>query len=131
VSVMVTSVPPMWEPRPGHWEGDLVFGRRMTTVGTLVEHSTRYVLLFCLPNGHTAEAVRTAMAKEIRSLPTELRRSLTWDQGPEMYEHVQFTIDTGIQVYFCVPKSPGSVAVMETPTACFASIYLRAPTSRR
>ncbi len=63
-------------------------------------------MLFALPNGHSAEAVRTAMAKKIRSLPTELRRSLTWDQGKEMAEHAKFTIDTSIQVYFCDPKSP-------------------------
>lgn len=91
---------------PGHWEGDLIYGRRMTTIGTLVERSTRYVMLFALPNGHSAEAVRVAMTKKIRSLPTELRRSLTWDQGKEMAEHARFTVDTGVQVYFCDPKSP-------------------------
>jgi len=91
---------------PGHWEGDLIFGRRMTCIGTLVERSTRYVMLFALPNGHTAELVRVAMTKKIRSLPTELRRTLTWDQGHEMAQHARFTIDTGVQVYFCDPKSP-------------------------
>jgi len=91
---------------PGHWEGDLIYGRRLTCIGTLVERSTRYVMLFALPNGHTAEAVRTAMTKKIRSLPTELRRTLTWDQGHEMAQHARFTIDTGVRVYFCDPKSP-------------------------
>jgi len=91
---------------PGHWEGDLIYGRRMTCIGTLVERSTRYVMLFPLPNGHTAELVRLALVKKIRSLPLELRRSLTWDQGHEMAQHAQFTIDTGVQVYFCDPKSP-------------------------
>ena len=91
---------------PGHWEGDLIYGRRMTCIGTLVERSTRYVMLFPLPNGHTAELVRLALAKKIRSLPLELRRSLTWDQGHEMAQHARFTIDTGVQVYFCDPKSP-------------------------
>ena len=91
---------------PGHWEGDLIYGRRMTCIGTLVERSTRYVMLFPLPNGHTAELVRVALAKKIRALPLELRRSLTWDQGHEMAQHTQFTIDTGVQVYFCDPKSP-------------------------
>ena len=91
---------------PGHWEGDLIYGRRMTCIGTLVERKTRYVLLFALPNGHTAEAVRKAMARKIRQLPTELRRSLTWDQGHEMAEHARFTVDTGVEVYFCDPKSP-------------------------
>jgi IS30 family transposase len=121
---------------PGHWEGDLIFGRRMTTIGTLVERSTRYVMLFALPHGHTAEAVRTAMAKKIPSLPTELRRSLTWDQGPEMSEHAQFTIDTGVQVYFCLRHwwNPGTAplgrshpaqtrAVVATcSTACLAQV---------
>jgi transposase, IS30 family len=91
---------------PGHWEGDLIYGRRMTCIGTLVERSTRYVMLFPLPDGHTAGLVRVALAKKIRSLPTELRRSLTWDQGHEMAEHARFTVDTGVQVYFCDPKSP-------------------------
>jgi len=91
---------------PGHWEGDLIYGRRMTCIGTLVERSTRFVMLFPLPDGHTAEAVRVALAKKIRRLPVELRRSLTWDQGSEMSEHARFTIDTGVQVYFCDPKSP-------------------------
>src|SRR5579862_547555 len=106
--VMISERPAEAKDRavPGHWEGDLIYGRRMTTIGTLVERSTRYVMLFALPNGHSAEAVRTAMAKKIRSLPTELRRSLTWDQGKEMAEHARFTIDTGLQVYFCDPKSP-------------------------
>jgi len=106
--VMISERPAEAKDRavPGHWEGDLIYGRRMTTIGTLVERSTRYVMLFALPNGHSAEAVRIAMARKIRSLPTELRRSLTWDQGKEMAEHARFTIDTGIQVYFCDPKSP-------------------------
>jgi transposase, IS30 family len=106
--VMISQRPAEAKDRavPGHWEGDLIYGRRMTTIGTLVERSTRYVMLFALPNGHSAEAVRTAMAKKIRSLPIELRRSLTWDQGKEMAEHARFTIDTGLQIYFCDPKSP-------------------------
>jgi IS30 family transposase len=78
----------------------------MTCIGTLVERSTRYVMLFALPSGHSAELVRVVLAKKIRSLPTELRRSLTWDQGKEMAEHVRFTVDTGVQIYFCDPKSP-------------------------
>src|SRR3974390_2992125 len=91
---------------PGHWEGDLIFGKRMTAIGTLVERHSRYVMLLKLPNGHTAEAVRKAMTKQILPRPAQLRRSVTWDQGKEMAEHVQFTIDTGMQVYFCDPKSP-------------------------
>jgi IS30 family transposase len=106
--VMISERPAEVKDRavPGHWEGDLIFGKRLTCVGTLVERSTRYVMLFALPDGHRAELVRNAMAKKIRSLPTELRRSITWDQGPEMSQHAKFTIDTGIQIYFCDPKSP-------------------------
>jgi transposase, IS30 family len=91
---------------PGHWEGDLIFGKKMTSIGTLVERHSRYVILLKLPNGHGAPAVRTAMTKRILTLPAQLRRSITWDQGKEMAEHTQFTIDTGVQIYFCDPKSP-------------------------
>jgi IS30 family transposase len=91
---------------PGHWEGDLIFGKKMTAIGTLVERKSRYVMLLKLPNGHGAEAVRKAMTKRIATLPAQLRRSITWDQGKEMAEHVQFTVDTGVQIYFCDPKSP-------------------------
>ena len=93
-------------PCPGHWEGDLIMGTGMRAIGTLVERSTRYVMLFALPDGHGAESVRKALAKTIVRLPTELRRSITWDQGREMHEHARFTIDTGVQIYFCDPKSP-------------------------
>ena len=91
---------------PGHWEGDLLMGRRMTAIGTLVERRSRYVMLLRLPDGNTAESVRTAVTKRIVTLPAQLRRSLTWDQGKEMAEHVRFTVDTGVKVYFCDPKSP-------------------------
>ena len=91
---------------PGHWEGDLLMGKRQTAIGTLVERATRYVMLFPLPDGNTAESVRTELAATIQRLPEHLWRSLTWDQGKEMAEHAQFTIDTGLQIYFCDPKSP-------------------------
>jgi IS30 family transposase len=91
---------------PGHSEGDLVFGRRMSPVATLVERSTRYLMLVGLPDGHRAELVADALAAAITTLPRQLTRSLTWDQGHEMAEHARFTIDTGIAVYFCDPKSP-------------------------
>jgi IS30 family transposase len=91
---------------PGHWEGDLIFGRMLTPVATLVERHSRYVMLVKLPNGHGAESVRKAMTKRILTLPAELRRSITWDQGKEMAQHVQFTVDTGVQIYFCDPRSP-------------------------
>jgi IS30 family transposase len=106
--VMISERPAEVKDRavPGHWEGDLIFGKKMTSVGTLVERYSRYVILLKLPNGHGAEAVRKAMTKRILTLPAQLRRSITWDQGKEMAEHVQFTVDTGVQIYFCDPKSP-------------------------
>jgi len=92
---------------PGHWEGDLIIGKNQrSAVGTLVERSTRYVMLLHLGQDRSAEAVRTAMAAKILELPESLRRSITWDQGSEMSQHRQFTIDTGIQIYFCDPHSP-------------------------
>ena len=91
---------------PGHWEGDLIFGKKMTAIATLVERHSRYVMLCKLPNGNGAEAVRLAMAKRVLTLPATLRRSLTWDQGKEMAEHVRFRVETGVAVYFCDPKSP-------------------------
>ncbi|MGZ6268623.1 MAG: IS30 family transposase [Candidatus Limnocylindrales bacterium] len=92
---------------PGHWEGDLIIGKaNRSAIGTLVERQTRYVVLVALPQGRTAEAVRTALAERILTLPEQLRQSLTWDRGKEMAEHVRFTVDTGVQVYFCDPHSP-------------------------
>jgi len=91
---------------PGHWEGDLVFGKRMSPVATLVERSTRFVMLVALPNGHKADLVADALAAKITTLPAALTRTLTWDQGHEMAEHDRFTEATGIEVYFCDPKSP-------------------------
>ena len=91
---------------PGHWEGDLVFGKRPSAVGTLVERHSRYVLLFPLADGLTAERMRPALTAAVLRLPQQLRRSLTWDHGREMAEHLQFTIDSGVQVYFCDPRSP-------------------------
>jgi len=91
---------------PGHWEGDLVLGKRPSAVGTLVERHSRYVVLFPLPEGFTAERMRPALTAAVLQLPQQLRRSLTWDHGKEMAEHTQFTIDSGVQVYFCDPRSP-------------------------
>jgi IS30 family transposase len=108
---------------PGHWEGDLIVGAGSSAIGTLVERTTRFTMLLHLPrlagygegprdnngpslSGHGAEAVRDAITRTILTLPVELRRSLTWDQGSEMARHSELKIDTGIQVYFCDPRSP-------------------------
>ena len=91
---------------PGDWEVDLVFGRWLSPVATLVERSTRFVMLVALPEGHRAELVADALAAKITTLPAALTRTLTWDQGHEMAQHVRFTEATGVEVYFCDPKSP-------------------------
>ena len=108
---------------PGHWEGDLILGLNRSAIGTLVERTTRFVMLLRLPPmdghgveprvkngpalaGHGAEAVRDAIAETIMTLPAQLRRSLTWDQGAEMAQHAQLRIDTGLDIFFCDPQSP-------------------------
>ncbi len=91
---------------PGHWEGDLLFGTPTNAVGTLVERSTRYLMLFVLAHGPRAQAVREGIAASIVKLPLSLRRSLTWDQGAEMSQHQRFTVETGLAIYFCDPGSP-------------------------
>ena len=92
---------------PGHWEGDLIIGRyQRSAIATLVERTTRYVMLVALPDGYKAPAVRVALSDAIQKLPDSLWRTLTWDRGHEMAQHVEFTIDTGIKIYFCDPRSP-------------------------
>ena len=106
--VMISERPAEVEDRavPGHWEGDLLMGKRQTAIGTLVERWSRYVMLFGLPEGNSAEAVRDALTATVQRLPDHLWQSLTWDQGKEMAQHVQFSVDTGVDVFFCDPKSP-------------------------
>jgi IS30 family transposase len=107
---------------PGHWEGDLILGLSSSAIGTLVERTTRFTMLLQLPRmeghggprvhngpalaGHGAEAVRDAIASAITTLPQQLRRSLTWDQGAEMAQHAQLRVEAGLAVYFCDPHSP-------------------------
>ena len=92
---------------PGHWEGDLILGKyKRTALGTLVERTTRYTILVPLGNQKDALSVRKAYAQAFKTIPDELRKTLTYDQGKEMSEHKQFTIDTGIQVFFAHPASP-------------------------
>jgi IS30 family transposase len=123
--IMISERPPEAADRavPGHWEGDLILGLGSSAIGTLVERSSRFTILLHLPRmeghgkaarvhngpalaGHGAEAVRDAIAESITSLPEQLRRSLTWDQGAEMAQHARLRIDTGLAIYFCDPHSP-------------------------
>ena len=123
--IMISERPSEAEDRavPGHWEGDLILGLDSSAIGTLVERTTRFTMLLHLPRmeghgneprvkngpalaGHGAEAVRDAIASSIVSLPDQLCRSLTWDQGAEMAQHAQLRINTGLNIYFCDPHSP-------------------------
>jgi IS30 family transposase len=121
--IMISERPAEAEDRavPGHWEGDLILGVDSSAIGTLVERSSRFTMLLHLPppperqarvkngppvSGHGAETVRDALAEAITTLPEQLRRSLTWDQGAEMAQHTQLRIQTGLPVYFCDPQSP-------------------------
>jgi len=123
--VLISQRPAEAEDRavPGHWEGDLIIGLNSSAIGTLVERTTRFTMLLHLPAmpghepgahvkngpplaGHGAEAVRDAIAAKVTTLPEQLRKSLTWDQGAEMAQHAQLRIDTDLPVYFCDPHSP-------------------------
>jgi len=106
-AVSIRERPPEVEDRavPGHWEGDLIIGANKSQIATLVERSTRYVMLVRVDKIST-ETVNAALQKQIQKLPRELYKSLTWDRGTEMKGHKQFTLDTEIKVYFCDPKSP-------------------------
>jgi len=90
---------------PGHWEGDMISGASNTHIATLVERSSRLTVLVKLP-GKDAPTVARAVARKIRQLPADLRRTLTWDRGPEMAQHRAFSVATDVQVYFCDPQSP-------------------------
>jgi IS30 family transposase len=107
--IMISARPAEADDRavPGHWEGDLIIGKdQASAIGTLVERSTRFVMLLHLPDRHGAEAVRDAMITAMQGLPAALRRSLTWDQGNEMARHTEITLATDLPIYFCDPHSP-------------------------
>jgi IS30 family transposase len=121
--IMISERPAEAEDRavPGHWEGDLILGTGHSAIGTLVERFTRFTMLLHLPppanrqpwtkngppvTGHGGEQVRDAIATAVTTLPQQLRRSLTWDQGAEMAQHATLRIQTGLNVYFCDPQSP-------------------------
>jgi IS30 family transposase len=92
---------------PGHWEGDLIIGKRnLTAIGTLVERTTGYTMLVHLPDGYRPEQVRDALAEKIKGIPDVLRSSLTWDQGPEMRDWKHVSVDADIEIYFCDPHAP-------------------------
>jgi IS30 family transposase len=126
---------------PGHWEGDLILGLGSAAIGTLVERTTRFTILLHLPRmaehgqprvhngpalaGHGAEAVRDAIASSITTLPEQLRRSLTWDQGAEMAQHAQLRINTGLAIYFCDPHSPWQRGTNENTNGLLRQFFPR------
>jgi IS30 family transposase len=107
--INISERPPEAQDRavPGHWEGDLLMGRnRESAIGTLVERTSRYVVLLHLPDGHRPEEVERAITGVTKKLPRTLWRSLTWDQGREMRNHERIRIATGLEIYFCDPAKP-------------------------
>ena len=131
--VMISERPPEADDRavPGHWEGDLMIGAaNQSAIGTLVERTTRFVMLLHLPDDHGAEAVREAMVHAMADLPETLRRTLTWDQGIEMANHTQIAAAPAWRSTSATPPHPGNAAPTRTPTACSASTSPRAPTCR-
>ena len=107
--VNIAQRPPEADDRrvPGHWEGDLLIGKRnATAIATLVERSSGFAMLVPLPDGYKPEHVAPALTKKVQTLPDALRRSLTWDQGPEMRDRKRVHVDAAIEVYFCDPHAP-------------------------
>ena len=131
--VMICERPAEAEDRavPGHWEGDLIIGKNSSSaIGTLVERSTRFVMLLHLPEGPRRRSGAEAITAAIPTLPAALRRSLTWDQGIEMAEHAASASTPASPSTSATPTRPGSAAPTRTPTASCASTSPRAPTCR-
>jgi len=114
---------------PGHWEGDLLCGSGNSQIATLVERSTRYVMLVIVDRKDT-QTVMDALIRTARQLPDELYKSLTWDRGKELADHRRFTLATDIQVYFCDPQSPWQRGSNENTNGCCGSTSRRASTYR-
>jgi IS30 family transposase len=147
--VLISQRPPEAADRavPGHWEGDLILGLASSAIGTLVERSSRFTMLLHLPplegrggprakngpalTGHGAEAVRDAVTEAIGTLPEQLRRSLTWDQGAEMAHHAQLRIATGLEVYFCDPQSPWQRGTNENTNGLLRQYFPKGTDLRR
>jgi IS30 family transposase len=140
--IMISERPAEADDRavPGHWEGDLILGTGHSAIGTLVERATRFTMLLHLPppenrqprtkngppvTGHGGEQVRDAIATAITTLPEQLRRSLTWDQGAEMAQHATLRIQTGLNVYFCDPQSPWQRATNENTNGLLRQYFPR------
>jgi len=126
--VLITRRPAHVEDRsePGHWEGDLVFGQgHRRAIGTLVERSTRYLKLVDLTDGFDAERLCHELLAEFGSLPLQLRRTLTWDQGSEMSAHQTFSAASGIPVFFCQPRSPWQRGTNENTNGLLRQYYPR------
>jgi len=110
---------------PGHWEGDLMMGTKNTGIALLVERTSRFVMLIELPDGFKSAPVVDALSKHVLTLPEQLRRSLTWDRGLEMAKHLDFTIDTGVTVYFCDPQAPWQKGTAENTVGLLRQYFPR------